>query len=158
MASIITSRASSGLRGARVLVHHARQQRLVQRAPVHADPHRLLVFDGALHHGAEVVVVLAADRDVSGVDAIFRERPGASRVLPQQQVAVVVEVAHNGRGPALFLNAFNDIRHRLRCIVVVHGDADQFGAGAGKRGNLLDGGLDIGGVGVGHRLHDYGGF
>ena len=41
---------------------------------------------------------------------------------------------------------------------VVHGDADQLGAGEGERCNLLDGGGDVGGVGVGHRLHDDGNF
>ncbi len=48
-----------------ILVHHPGQQSLVQRTPVHADPHRLLVFDRALDHGAEVVIVLAADRDIA---------------------------------------------------------------------------------------------
>ena len=41
----------------RILVHHARQQRLVERSPVHADTNRLLVLDRDLDHGAEVVVV-----------------------------------------------------------------------------------------------------
>ena len=63
MASIMTSRASSGSAELGVLVHHLGEQRLVERAPVDADADGLLVLDGDFDHGAEVVVVLAADGD-----------------------------------------------------------------------------------------------
>ena len=43
-------------------------------------------------------------------------------------------------------------------VLVVHGDADDLGAGEGEGFDLLDGGGDVGGVGVGHRLHDDGDF
>ena len=42
---------------ARVLVHHSGEQSLIERAPVHADAHRLLILDGHFDHGAEVGVV-----------------------------------------------------------------------------------------------------
>ena len=38
-----------------VLIHHVGQQRLVERAPIHADAHRLLVLNRNLDHGAEIV-------------------------------------------------------------------------------------------------------
>ena len=46
-------------------------------------------------------------------------------------------------------------RDRRGRIVVVDGDADQLRAGAGQGGDLLDGGGDVGGIGVGHGLHHY---
>jgi hypothetical protein len=49
-----------------------------------------------------------------------------------------------------------DVGHRGGALVAVDGDAHQLGAGAPELGHLLDGGLDVGGVGVGHRLHDNG--
>ena len=122
-----------------VLVHHAGEQRLVERAPVDADAHRLLVLDRDFDHGAEVVVVLAADGDVAGVDAVLGEGLGAGGIFGEQQVAVVVEVADDGRGPALFADAFDDVGNGLGCVVVVDGDADELRAGAGERGDLLDG-------------------
>ena len=45
IASIITSRASRGAASARVRVHQLGQERLVERAPVDADPDRLVVLD-----------------------------------------------------------------------------------------------------------------
>jgi hypothetical protein len=75
MASIITSRASQGIGDFRILVHHAGEQGLVERAPVDADADGLLIFDGALDHGAEIVVVFAADGDVAGIDAVLGQGP-----------------------------------------------------------------------------------
>ena len=68
----------------RVLVHHAGEQRLIERAPVHADAHRLLILDGDFDHGAEVVVVLAADADVAGIDAVLGQRARALGILLEQ--------------------------------------------------------------------------
>jgi hypothetical protein len=114
------------------------------------------VLDGDFDHGAEVVVVLAADGAVAGVDAVLGEGLGAVGVFGEEKVAVVVEVADDGRGPALGVDAFDDVGNGLGGVVVVDGDADHLGAGAGEGGDLLDGGLDVGGVGVGHRLDDDG--
>jgi hypothetical protein len=78
-----------------VRVHERREQRAVQRAPVDADAHRLPVRDRHVDHAAEVVVVLLAHADVAGVDPVLVEPPRALRVLREQRVAVVVEVAHD---------------------------------------------------------------
>ena len=69
IASRITSRAGSGSGRARVLVHHPRQQVLIEAAPVDADAHRLLVPAGDFDHLGELRVALAAAADVAGIDA-----------------------------------------------------------------------------------------
>src|SRR6185437_4111284 len=142
---------------ARVLVHHFGEEGLVERTPVDADAHGLLVLDGDLDHGAEVLVVLAPDGAVAGVDAVLGERGGGLGIFGEEDVAVVVEVADDGRGPALGADAFDDGGDGCRRGFGVDGDTDELGAGAGERGDLLDGGFGVGGVGVGHRLDDDGG-
>ena len=139
-----------------VVVHHLGEESLVERAPVDADADGLLVLDGDFDHGAEVVVVLAADGAVTGVDAVLGEGFGGVGILGEEEVAVVVEVADDGGVPALFGDAFDDVRDGFGGVVIVDGDADHLGAGAGEGGYLLDGGFDVGGVGVGHRLDDDG--
>ena len=128
-----------GIGALRVFVHHAGQQGLVERAPVDADADRLLIFDGALDHGAEIVVVFAADGDVAGIDAVLGQGPSAGRILFQQQVAVVVEVADDGDVDVPFGEAFDDVRQGSSGVVVVDGDPDDFRAGFDQLGNLLDG-------------------
>ena len=140
----------------RVFVHEASQQRLVERAPVDADAHRLVVLDRALNHGAEIVVVFAADGDIAGIDAVLGKRLGAGGVFLEQQVAVVVEVTDDRRVDAALREAFDNVRDGLGGLVVVDGDADEFGAGFNELGDLLDGRGGIGRVGVGHGLHDDG--
>ena len=139
MASIITSRAGSGLGLLAVLVHHAREQRLIERAPVDADAHRLVILDGALDHGAEVVVVLAADRDVAGIDAVLGESARRGGILLEQDVAVVVEVADDGHADAALVEAFDDVRNGGGGVFVVDRDAHQLRAGEREGRNLLDG-------------------
>jgi hypothetical protein len=77
IASRITSIAASGSACLRVLVHHARQQILVEAAPIHADAHRLVVAAGDLDHLGELRIALAAAADVAGIDAQLGERLGA---------------------------------------------------------------------------------
>ena len=141
-----------------VLVHHAGEQRLIERAPVHADANRFLVLDGALDHGAEIVVVFAADRDVAGIDAVLGQRARRGGILLEQEVAVVVEVADDGHAQAALFEAFDDGWNGGRGVFVVDRDAHDLGAGERERRNLLDGGPDVRRVGVGHRLHDDGNF
>ena len=139
-----------------VFVHHACQQRRVERAPVDANTHWAIVLDGHFDHGAKVVVVLLADIDVAWIDAVFRQGFGTIRVLLQQQVAVVMEVADDGHADAEFVECFDDLGHSAGGFIGVHGDAHQFGTRAGKGHRLVDGGGDVRRVGVGHRLDDDG--
>ena len=75
-------------------------------------------------------------------------------MVGQQLVADIMEIADQRRGDAALAQLVADMRHGGRGLVAIHRDADHFGAGARQRCDLLDGALDVGGVGVGHRLHD----
>ena len=129
------------------------EQCLVQRSPVHADTHRLLVLDRNLDHGAEIVVVLASNADVARINSVLGQRPRALGILLQQEVSVVVEVANDGHADALLLELLDDRRDGRCRFFVVDRDPNQFGPGASQGGNLLDCRGNIGGVGIGHRLH-----
>jgi hypothetical protein len=49
-----------------------------------------------------------------------------------------------------------DMRHGGSTLVAIDGDAHQLRAGREQRGDLGDRRVDIGRVGIGHRLHDDG--
>ena len=65
-----------------------------------------------------------------------------------------MEVADQGRGDAELAQAVADVRHGGSGLIAIDGDAHHFGSGARQRRDLRDRAFDIGGVGVGHRLHD----
>ena len=143
--------------GARIVgVHHARQQFLVEAAPVHADANWLGVLAGELDHFGELRIALAAAADVSGIDAVLGEALRALRMFPQQLVTVEVEVADDGHVHAQLRQPFTNRRDCGGCGSLVHRDAHQFRAGARQRLDLLRGALDVGRVRVGHGLHDDG--
>ena len=98
------------------------------------------------------VVVLGAD--VARVDAVLGQRGRGRRVLRQQQVAVVMEVADQRNAHAQPIELLADDGHRLRRLVVVDGDAHQLAAGVRQLRDLDGGGIGVGGVGVRHRLDD----
>ena len=56
-----------------VLVHQFCEQDLVERAPVHPDAHRLVVFFGNVNHRQKVLVMVFARAHVAGVDAVLLE-------------------------------------------------------------------------------------
>ena len=99
-----------GLLPGSVLVHQSRKESLVQRAPIHADPHRFLVFHGNPDNGLEIVIP-AGRADVARVDAVLGQRPGSIRVLGQEDVSVVVEVAYDGYMAGHHLQTFHDTGH-----------------------------------------------
>ncbi len=142
-------------RGAlRVFVHHPRHQLGVEASPVDADAHRLAVFDRLLDHHGELPVALRSLAHVAGVDPEFRERARAVRMIGEELVAVVMEVADERDRAAERIEALADRGHRGRGLRRVDGDADELRAGLGELAHLRDRGLDVGGVGVRHRLHD----
>ena len=150
---MVTSRASFGSGKLGVLVHHAGQQRLVERSPVHADPDRLLILHRDFNHGAEVVVVLASYADVAGIDAVLGQAFGAAGILGEQEMSVVVEVADDGDADALLVETLDDVGDGFGGVVIVDGDSHHFAARFRQGGYLLDRAGDVGGVGIGHRLH-----
>ena len=139
----------------RVGVHHLREQRLVERAPVHADAHRLPVRIAC----STMVVKLASRCLVPTLPGLIRYLASASRALRvagEEQVPVVVEVAHDRHGHAARARA------PRRCRGTAFAASSLFTVtrtsslpGAPERRHLPDRGLHVGGVGVGHRLHDH---
>ena len=71
-------------------------------------------------------------------------------------MAVVVEVADERHGDAHPGEPLADMRYGLGRLVAIDRDAHDLGAGTGEGCDLRCGRVDIGGVGVGHRLHDDG--
>ncbi len=143
-----------GLGRRRVLVHQPREQVLVEASPIHADAHRLVVFERDLDDLGELPVALVLEADIAGIDAIFGERRRASRMLFQQRVAVIVEVADQRRLEPKNVEPLADVRYGGGGLGAIHGDAHQLRAGARQRRDLRRRGIDIGRVGIGHRLHD----
>ncbi len=150
----MTARASSGRGLERVLVHQMGQKLLVERPPIGADAHRLAVADGDLDDLAELEIALIFEADVAGIDAVFVERLGAGRMIAEKLVANVVEIADQRRRHAHGREPVADMRDGGCGLVAVDRDANEFGARAGERGDLAGSRLDVGGVGVGHRLDD----
>ena len=138
----------------RVRVHQLRQQLLVQAAPVDPDADRAVVFQRDLDHGRELGVALGAEADIAGVDPVLGERLGAGRVLGQQLVADIVEIADQRDVDAQPVERVPDARHRGGGLGAVDGDADDLRSRAGERRHLGHGAVYVGGVGVGHRLDD----
>ena len=130
------------------------EQLLVERAPIGADAHRLAVADRGLDDGAELPVLLLLEADIAGIDAVLVERLGAGRMIGEQLVADIVEVADDRHVHAHLEQPLLDVRHGGRRLVAVDGDAHDLGARARERRHLPRGRLDVGGVGIGHRLHD----
>ncbi|MCY1289089.1 hypothetical protein D9M70_381660 [compost metagenome] len=138
-----------------VLVHQPRQQFLVERAPVDADAHRLVVADRHFDDLGELLVLLVLEADIARVDAILGERFGAGRMIGEQLVADIVEVADERHVQTEALEPLADLRHGGGTLVAVDGDAHQFRAGLVKGGNLRHRSVDISCIGVGHRLDDH---
>ncbi len=154
-ASRATRDASHGLRARVVLVHQRRDHRLIERAPVGADAHRLFVLQRELDDRRELHIALPAKADVAWIDAVFRERLGARRLALEELMAVVVEIADQRHADAHHVEPLADARHRGRGFRRVHRDAHELGACARELRDLLRGALDVGRVGVRHRLHDH---
>ncbi len=148
-------RVGGGGRGALgVLVHQAGQKLLIERAPIGADAHGLAVLDRHFDDGRELAVALVLEADIAGIDAVFVERLGAGRMIGEQLVADIVEIADQRHEAVLPRQLVADMRHGGGGLVAIDRDAHQLGAGAGERRDLRDGGVDIGRIRIGHGLHD----
>ena len=77
-------------------------------------------------------------------------------MVGEQLVADIVEVADQRHVDAEPLEPLADLRDGGGALVAVDGDAHDLGAGAVQRGDLRDRLVDVGRVGVGHRLDDHG--
>ncbi len=75
-------------------------------------------------------------------------------MIGEQLVSDIVEVADQRRVDAPGAQTIADMGHSRGGLVAVDRDPHQLGARPRQRRNLAGGRLDVGGVGVGHRLHD----
>ena len=142
------------VRAPRILVHHRGEHFAVERAPIAADADRLVVLQRRLDDLGELLVLLLLEADIARIDAVFRQRLGAGRMIGQQFVADVMEVADERHVDAHPVELFADVGNGSGRFVAVDGDADELRAGAGKIGDLFDGAVDVGRVGIRHRLDD----
>ncbi len=126
---------------------------MVQRTPVGADTHRLLIAQRHLDDGGELAVFLSAETDVAWIDPVFGQGLRASRLRLQQLMTVVMEVANDRHVDAHHIQPLANTRHGGSGRWRVYRNAYQFGAGAGQFGDLLGGACSILGIGIGHRLH-----
>ena len=131
-----------------------RQHLLVERAPIGADADGLVVLDRQFDDRGELPVLLFLEADIARIDAILGERLAAGGMIGQELVADVMEIADQRNRNALFSEPFPNMRDGARGLVAVDGDAHQFRARPRQRRDLRDRRVDVGGVGVGHGLHD----
>ena len=117
-----------GLRARRVLVHERGQQILIERTPVGADAHRLAVADRDLDDLAELQVALVLEPDIAGIDAIFVERFGAGRMIGEELVPDIVEVADQRRVDPSRAQAVADMGHGSGGLVAIDRDTHQLRA------------------------------
>ncbi len=137
-----------------VFLHLLHDELLIERTAVHADADGLAVVDGDFADGGELLVAARAFADVAGIDAIFVESLGAFGILCEQHVAVVMKIANQRSVTAGIEDALFDFRDGGGGFGDIHGDANDFGASLREFEVLVYGASDVGGIGIGHRLHD----
>ena len=130
-----------------------REQFLIERAPIGADAHRLVVPDRSFDNGAELAILLLLKADIARIDAVLVERLGASRMIGQELVADVVEIADDRHVDIHLGKPLFDVGNGGGRFVAIHRDAHNLRTGARQGCHLLRGGLGIGRIGIGHRLH-----
>src|SRR5262249_31274357 len=137
-----------------VLLHLRDDELLVERAAVDADAHRLAAIARDAADRRELLVAPPARAHVAGVDAVLVERRRAAGMARQQEMAVVVEGADEGRRHARVQHALLDFGNRRGRLGHVHGHPDHLGSRFHELDALLCGGRRIRRVGHRHRLHD----
>ncbi len=75
-------------------------------------------------------------------------------MIVEKLMADVMEIADEWDRDAQLVELLADVRHGGGGLVPVDGDAHELRAGSRQRRHLRDRQVDVGGVRVGHRLHD----
>ena len=140
----------------RVLLHLAHHQLLIQRAAIHADSNGLAVVARDLADGGELFISPLPRPHIAGVDPVFIQRFRAFRRLGQKYVPVVMKVADDGSVAPGIAHPFFDLRNRRCRFRHVHCPTHNLRPGFGQLQSLLQRRPDVGGVRVGHGLHDDG--
>ena len=135
-----------------ILIHQVGEQFLIEAAPIDADADRLAPLQRHLNDGRKLRIALVLEADVAGIDPILVERLRAGRIFRQQLVADIVEISHDRHLDAHAVQLFADVRHGLRGLVPVNRNAHQLGTRARQCRDLPHSAVDIGRIGIGHRL------
>ncbi len=77
-------------------------------------------------------------------------------MVGKELMADVVEIANDRHVDVHAEQALLDMRHGGGCLVAVNRNAHDFRTSPRQVRDLLGGRLDVGGIGIGHRLHDNG--
>ena len=142
-----------GLGGFGIAIHELGKQRLVERAPVDADAYRLVVSHRGLDHRRKIAVLLGEEADIARIDPVFGKRLGTSGIVFEKQMPIIVKVNDDRRFDTHLNKPVADQRNHCRRFRTIDRDPHEFGTGAREIGHLSGRGLDIGRIGIGHRLH-----
>src|SRR6201992_4115868 len=110
IASRVTARASRGLGKAifsSISLVSSSWSSEPQLAPMRAG---FLFFVGDLEEVGELGVALVLEADIAGIDAVFVQSLGAGRIVGEQLVADVMEIADQRRGDAALAQAAANMR------------------------------------------------
>ncbi|EKE17296.1 MAG: hypothetical protein ACD_10C00513G0002 [uncultured bacterium] len=77
---------------AAIFIHDTGEQILVKAAPIDTNAHRLVVLAGQFDHLGKLLVLFLAKSYITRIDPILGERFGASRMIDQQAMTVVMKV------------------------------------------------------------------
>ena len=92
---------------------------------------------------------------VARIDSVFRKCLRAIRMVDQQLVSIEVKIADQRHRAVRAIERGADRANGGGSLRRVDRNADELGSSVGKRLDLRDGGSDIGGVRIRHRLdHD----
>ncbi len=117
------------------------QQVPLERARVHADPHRASIVPGGLDDLLDPTLIA----DIAGIDP----QAGSTR-LGGLDAAFVMKMNVRDDGHT---DLAHDLPERRRARLVGDADANDVGAGLGRAVDLCDGACDVRRQCVGHRLH-----
>ena len=153
IASIITSRASRGSASAALASISS------VRIAWSSDPQLTPMRTGlSLSIATRTIVAKCSSwrlaPDVAGVDPVLGERRGHLRVVDQELVAVVVEVADDRHVDAEAADLADHLGDGGGGLLGVDRDPDELRAGVRQPRDLDRGPVGVGGVGVRHRLDD----
>ena len=112
------------------------------------------MFDRQFNDGGELVVLVAAETHISGIDPVLGQDRGAFRHLLQQRVAVVMEVPDQRHLAGHHVEAALYFRHCGRSFQGIDRDPDQFRTSTRQLRNLGGRCFCVGRIGIGHRLHN----
>ena len=82
------------------------------------------MLDGDLDDRSKILIATFA-ADIAGIDAILRQCARAVRVFGEEQVPVVMEIAHDRHDNASVRDSLADFRDGRRGLVVVDSHAHQ---------------------------------